>query len=65
MIFSAKKTYFTCERQIFGDISRQSSRCHATRIQHQYANLSLNRIVPQVLLHKLIEYFFIFNQNML
>ena len=25
---------------------------------------SLNRVVPQVLLHKLIEYLFIFNQNM-
>ena len=25
---------------------------------------SLNHVVPQVLLHKLIEYLFIFNQNM-
>ena len=40
--FRLKKTYFTFERQVFVEISRQSSRCDATRILHQYVNLSRN-----------------------
>ena len=69
LIFSVKKTYFTSERQVFGEISCRSSPCHATRILHQYVlkfeskPSSLNRVVPQVLLHKLIEYLFILTKT--
>ena len=67
--FSVKKTYFTSERQLFGDIYCQSSRVSrnansASIRKFESKPSSLNRVVPQVLCQKLIEYLFIFNQNM-
>ena len=40
IFFAVKRTYFSSERQVFGEIYCQSSLCHATRILHRYANLS-------------------------